>query len=766
MFSLVLCNHIVVIGIPKDIQFPFDIECDTADDIVNEMLAAPIDSDIMITEEEACTIGQMIAREVEKWKVPDEVELKAYVNVTRAYEGPESVENITVGSFEAREALESKMDDIYQTVATDLTEDNVFRTLEENGRDMLDYYQAGSSRRSLQSKHMTEDDHLSESAMTSTSGMFFQQVGSPMAPSEMSRRYSGNQRHSTSALDIPIHRRSSETTAPLESSHSFSSSFSDIPAHSMESRQFQMRLSRRRTTSSRTFLSEGPSASLRANILRSISLTVENNSNPTESPLKSISPLASAVEFSFVVVDPSSETEASGNCGQERSVDNEFQDSRQGNNRSLISMVTMKPTTKKAEGYMPTVPEAPVTRSDSLTFKHTESHLENVASEARSKADEWQWSLARGIFNEPQSSSHSTNVPSTGASPQNSFRRMDSTGSTVDRGMKSSSLSQDVESCGRSEVNVSLTLPDGCEINPLGSAPPSIGLGPKIDDLKETEKALQDQALQGMQASTQMHIVPPSNHEAHKHVKSNEFADALDFRLPHSTLGNRDCRSVSEFGPFWGSHSIRAFRCDEESRQMVVAGPSFQMKTPWSEPHLSHEARLSVNRMFSSCVDLSSFAPEAQGLKNPLLFENKSSFEGSTKASTSEMLSNCSFHPMHHSIHSSIDYSLHSQSTFFHKPSFLIAFEEDVAGNRTSVSGNLDGMSSWIQFDDDTLASAVQKQQTAHFKELRRQKAEANIDKMQQQQLAKLCSSVGVGATNGKVNGKSQQFAMKASLNP
>ncbi len=623
------------------------------------------DLDIMITEEEASTIGHLIAMEVERWKLKDEGEFTGYVCVVRkpCDNDLESARCLMgPGSVGAREVL----NDMCQSVATDFTADHVLHTLNEKTRVLMDYvhpdnsrhsvnYAGGAisrrsvdhaamehSRRSL--KHKLEiigDEGRSGETFSETTVLFSNrdEIAAPLLeePEDFSE---DEDSVSSGAIDIPQKRRISASS--LEPTHSVTSTFSDSFSHTPRgfnalSHSLQKRLSERMSAT------DGSSVNARPSILRSMSMTVEGSSHAAESPLKVCSPQV-PVELSLVVVEPKTESESPIVSGMETGLEHEMgQDARQGTNTSLISMVTMKqtPSKKGMEVSMPTVPE--------LSTPHTSQTASpkpsiSESSLVRSVADDWQYTVTAGsLLAETESTAHLSRTQSVGVSPLSSFRRMDSSGSTVDHGIKSPSLSQAYTSCGRSDAPLMLPLKTTASAG--SSRPSSVGIGQSVEDIRE---------LRPLEHSAGPHALIPHHYHLQHHHQRQEIlnkglgmalqpmkhprsatADSLEFKddflLPPSPS---HCRSSYDLTSTWDTESIRAFRRDEGAA--VVAGPSFPLRRaiPWPKGQGlgPEDAKQRANRLYNSCAHIDSFYRERTGMQ-PL--SNATSFDNSIQPSPS-----------------------------------------------------------------------------------------------------------------------------------
>lgn len=126
----------------KIIQFPFNLNDDTADQIVAEMLEEHSRMNLCITDEEADLIGHMIGEEVERSRNEGSEELTAYVNVQRAMgeaAEPTNPAEIHDASPDNGGVMETIVEDIMGDLATNPTnEDELVRTLSERTGDILD----------------------------------------------------------------------------------------------------------------------------------------------------------------------------------------------------------------------------------------------------------------------------------------------------------------------------------------------------------------------------------------------------------------------------------------------------------------------------------------------------------------------------------------------------------------------------------------------------------------------------------------------------
>lgn len=691
----------------KTIRFPFDIEDDTAEQIVAEMRAeGAIDLDMMISEEEASTIGHLIALEVERWKLKDEGELMAYVNVTRKQHHDSTQESQQpVDSAGARGVLESKMDDMCSKMASDLDEDNIFRTLHANSRDLMDYVAADNCRRSMKQKLETQDEEMnSEDVLTETNVLFPSKSENAAAPSAPIRAMPDRQDPSSAAIEIP--KRASSRNS-LDQSHSFSSSVSgsgvggDVRGSAI-SRSIQRRLSERK------FLSEGPSMTSRPSVLRSMSMTVDNK--PTESPCKVGSP-GIPVGLSVVVVEPSQEVDTSSGAGQERAAESETgQDARPGMNTSLISMVTMKQPKKAVEASMPTVPELPSTQlsnASSPVAASSEQRPDDSASQSKVEDN----LTSNPFLADPESAANVSQSQSAGVAPSSPPKRPESCGGTVDHGIKSPVKSQAAHD--KASLAPQLRITEG-----VGNATSQSSRG--FGDVRDQPDD-QDQALTSDQAPTQAMKAPRRSREyLTSHSKQSSLTDALDIHQAFSTSPPQHCRSAFEHGVSWASESIRAFRRDEEE-----------------ETTMMDEAEQNIDRMFNSCADLAHLWADDSGMKHDWLFASTPCFDN------------------HVLRHSRSDISLlrlaepHPFLNLAPPVNPRGRYSGGVRMKDTLEHYHSDELPSWVEIDDDYFVVDKRKNENAD-KKLTSSKAPETIVKVPEREWTRLCStasSADLGAT-------------------
>ena len=625
------------------------------------------DLDIMITEEEANTIGHLIALEVDRWRPKDEGDLfTGYVCVVRKpcdndLESSRCL--MDPGSVEAREVL----DDMCQSVATDFTADHVFHTLNEKTRALMDYvhpdnsrhsvnYAGGAisrrsvdhaameySRRSLKHKlEIISDEGRSGETFSETTVLFSgrDEIPAPL-PEEPEDYFEEEDSVSSGAIDIPQKRRMSASS--LEPTHSVTSTYSDSFSHT-PSRGFNSAMSRslQKRLSERMSGTDGSSVNARPSILRSMSVTVEGSSHAAESPLKVCSPQV-PVELSLVVVEPKTESESPIVSGMETGLENEIgQEARQGTNTSLISMVTMKqtPSKKAMDVSMPTVPELPTPHTSQTV---SPKPLISEPSLVRSVADDWKYTVANApLLAEAEATAHLSQTQSVGVSPRSSFRREDSSGSAVDHGIKSPPLPQE-QYASRGRSDAPLMLPLKTTGSAGSSRPSSVGIGQSMEDMRE---------LRSLEHAAGPHALIPHHHHFQHHYQRQEIlnkglgmalqpmkhprsatADSLDFKddflLPPSPS---HCRSSYDLTGTWDSESIMAVRNDEGAA--VVAGPSFPLRRaiPWPRGHGPDDTKQRANRLYNSCAHIDSFYHERTGMQ-PL--SNATSFDNSIQPSPS-----------------------------------------------------------------------------------------------------------------------------------
>lgn len=126
------------------IQFPFNLNDDTADQIVAEMLEEHSQIDLCITKEEAELIGQLISEEVERSRNDGSEELTAYVNVQRAIgeasDVPEPVALCASSpTVDRGGSMENLVKDFIGTFQLDQTnEEEIVRSLSTSTENILD----------------------------------------------------------------------------------------------------------------------------------------------------------------------------------------------------------------------------------------------------------------------------------------------------------------------------------------------------------------------------------------------------------------------------------------------------------------------------------------------------------------------------------------------------------------------------------------------------------------------------------------------------
>ncbi|GMH39825.1 hypothetical protein BSKO_07729 [Bryopsis sp. KO-2023] len=128
-------------GKKKAIQFPFNLNDDTADQIVAEMVEEHSHINLSITEEEADLIGQMIGKEVERSRNEGSEELTAYVSVQRTVGEPadSAVEPSSPVVNAGNGVMESIVGELMDDLATNhhSGEDDLVRALSARTGDIL-----------------------------------------------------------------------------------------------------------------------------------------------------------------------------------------------------------------------------------------------------------------------------------------------------------------------------------------------------------------------------------------------------------------------------------------------------------------------------------------------------------------------------------------------------------------------------------------------------------------------------------------------------
>lgn len=467
-------------GTIQTIQFPFNIDEDTADQIIREMRDES-DHEIPITEEEAMTIGQLICEEVDKWRLKDEAQLEAYVNVTRKsmVDPTQEVEISDQDSDEVRMRLESKVEDLCETMAAGQGRTHYFKALDEHSSGIMDCMDS-TWRTPQKLRILTEEDPNWETGLDEEQVLFsnsFVKDQTPGLDLQSSSCFIDQspqdeeceiKSEKSIGVEIPKRRRMSEN---LERSLSISSTFSESRLHhSLEAGNhspFGKSTLRRWSTKNFSTRDFPPSNSVRSALRTTLNSTKEGQALEDRSMADQTSP-----EVSFVYLEPSlSQGEisindwtgggASPGAGPGKP-DGPEQDltKPQGTNPSLISLVKVKPSTPSGGGGggISTLTELTLKQQPILKTVRRSVDMES----AKSKADEYAWKIANAPLVPDSEGTGGTSQPLT---PENSPR-------SSNKYLDSNATVSSTELCVRSqELPVRESDSTSASLKPLSSAP-------------------------------------------------------------------------------------------------------------------------------------------------------------------------------------------------------------------------------------------------------------------------------------------------------
>lgn len=393
----------------QTIQFPFNIKEDTAEQIIREMRDESLNEmDLLITEEEASTIGHLIGEEVKKWRVKDEAQFEAYVNVQRRNQNFDSsfeIENSVKDSEDdVRLRLEAKVEDMCETMAAGQGSEHYFKALDLHSSAIMDCMDFTLRKPQKQRLSIGGDDPNSQAGLNEGQVLFSNPQlldGKQMEVKEGVRDEGERMSPPSSAIDIPKTRRISSNFGQSMSSTHSESRFQHQMSESSGS-PFGKTVFRR--WSGKKFMTteyQQPS-SVGSHYKRSMSLALD--------PLTPISPSKQdlntpevSTEVSLIFLesaqpegDVTGQSMRSGRSQDSRSK-TEVSDQESGkthmNNSSLISLVKVTPNTPIA-GTMPTLHESTSeekSKKSNCKIKHRKS---TEVRSAKTKADEYVWRIA------------------------------------------------------------------------------------------------------------------------------------------------------------------------------------------------------------------------------------------------------------------------------------------------------------------------------------------------------------------------------------
>eukprot|EP00210_Caulerpa_lentillifera_P009072 g8657.t1 len=671
------------------IQFPFNIEEDTAEKIIMEMRDESFNEiDIFLNEQEAAIIGQLIDREVHNWRVKDEGQLEAYVNVTRRHPIIEPTPEVSI-SDEARQQLELKMEDMCETMAAGQGRAHYFRTLDEHSSAIMDCMDC-TLRKAPRHRLHPEDELNSESGTNEeqvlfsngvstglSTGGLSQSVEAQLPPECIPKEKSEIMSEKSVGIEIPKKRRMS---LQIEQSNSISSTLSDAHLHHTSDgcSSPTAKSALRRGTGMNFLTTEFQLPKQRTGVRKSVNLTTDDNA------------LDPAV-LSVVYLEPSwtqtdqSTTEWGAGLSPATGVHGDGPEYEPGKthatNTSLISLVKVTPSTPVGAGALSALPEA-----SSGTNRVKTGRKPQCKESARTKADAFAWRIANSPLVK-----HSEGPGSSQRTPDDSPR---STSKTMELNSKAHSV----------------------ELNGVRS--------------QESFEAMMDhgsnvQQLHQFQSTTPVHI--PRSEPA--------FYSDLDKHWS------------------WDYGSVREFR------KHPSIGREAELEQNYQNDHtrqLSSQARHNLDRMFKSCADLSSLVPQNT---------NRGSWDPNTGDSELFLCYdqgvNCQPTYRNNAIgnitHTGSDPNLPLTSRHqgfalggFRNASFRSdASPEQCPLHVRTLSSDMIGLR---KMGDDNLKKSI-----------RRRQAEEDIGRMQEQQLAGLCSRKSAGL--GQNRGKSQRQSMNGFVN-
>eukprot|EP00210_Caulerpa_lentillifera_P001084 g1045.t1 len=763
-------------GTIQTIQFPFNIEEDTAEQIIREMRdESSNEINILITEEEASTIGQLIGEEVAKWCVKDEVQLEAYVNVMRRQPTMESTLDTSI-SEEARLRIESKMEDMCETITAGQGRTHFFKTLDEHSSSIMDCMDSTLRKPTKLRLPLVEDEANSESCLNESQVLFpnsssvelkgveqWGQVVEAQRPPEgvVEEEEEGDGlSNNSSPIAIPKQRRFS---ANFERSHSLSSTYSESRFHHhSEGYDSPFGKSVIRRYSGKNFITTECqlSSSLKNHFKRSVSLAKECPDHNSPSLLDQSTPEVSA-EVSFVYLEPSkgdgdspvmvkSVGRSPEGVSKLETVKQESLKS-QNTNTSLISVVKVKPSTP-VSGGMPTLHEL---SSNQQSFKKTSSYQQKLQDResARTKADEYAWRIAMEPLvrdSEDTVASQRTTYSPDDQSPRSSAQYLESnaTVSSTEMGLRSQEFCNELD--GQS-------------------------VGPNVKPLDSHQERVQD------------------HHHEHRRFGSDSFAfgggladltldhDELEFRSAFATP-RHECHSEYHYGRTGSSksESIRAFRKDTAGTGMIptpqrrpttppTASMDFERTFQMDEKGLlTLQARQNLDRMFKSCDELSRMTPE-----NPPSLPHPPHSIGDFSSTEIDSI----FQVPHdiprpasqndkfrHFSNTNTIFNF-SESPYVHQDSPPRSVGPHVPIAKKTTSTPLEQRASAeVRPVEGTISQELGKESSLKKKQRRRQ-AEEDIGRMQEQQLEGLCSggAVGVGLHRPKTHRPSMNGSIHLS---